>query len=573
MRKTALAVTLLGMTGQVAAQPVAVSYPDFARTSIYVPVRDGTRLAVNIYRPADARGVANDKLPVIFAFTPYRARFRDEKGQVVDFAMNDRLALRSLIRAGYVVATADIRGKGASFGHRRGFQDRTEARDGYDLVEWLAHQPYSTGKVGMMGCSYLGGTVFQTATTAPPSLKAAFIGASELDKYALVRNGGIPTQFNTRPDEPPAVDLASVPVDADGDGALLKAAVAEHATNTPMAPLWYGMPHRDSVSPLTGNRFWEEVAVYQHLPAIRAAKIPTYFWGNWQDEPTAQVLEGAAATGGKFLAGPGSHCVPPPDYDFTGEVRRFFDHHLKGIDNGIEREPRATWWLEKGDGSGSFQRTAALPGTTSKPQRWFLGGGKSGTARSVNDGVLATTPGATGKDAFTVDYKLPPADYFAFWAGPMDDHGLSYTSAPLAKPVTLVGFPIAHLAVSADKPDADVFVYLDEIHPDGKDEVLSFGRIKLSHRKVSPAPYPTLGVPWHSGRAADVAPLPVGQVAALALGLTPVSREIPAGARLRLTITGADPRQRNLKDIAQVPPPVLTVGRGAASSIDLPVAE
>ena len=187
--------------------------------------------------------------------------------------------------------------------------------------------------------------------------------------------------------------------------------------------------------------------------------------------------------------------------------------------------------------------------------------------------MLATAPGKAGRDTFTVDYTLPPADYFAFWAGPMDDHGLSYTSAPLAKPVTLVGFPIAHLAVSADKPDADVFVYLDEIHPDGKDEVLSFGRIKLSHRKVSPAPYPTLGVPWHSGRTADVSPLPVGQVAALALGLTPVSREIPAGARLRLTITGADPRQRNLKDIAQVPPPVLTVGRGAASSIDLPVAE
>ncbi len=572
----ALAVALLGMTGQAVAQSAAQSaapdsYPDFARTSVYVPVHDGTRLAVNIYRPADARGVATQKLPVIFAFTPYRARFRDEKGQVIELSLNDRLALRSLIRAGYVVATADIRGKGASFGHRRGFQDRTEARDGYDLVEWLAHQAYATGKVGMMGCSYLGGTVFQTATTAPPSLKAAFIGASELDKYAFVRNGGIPTQFNTRPDEPPAVDLASIPVDDDGDGALLKAAVAEHANNTPMAPLWYGMPHRDSVSPLTGNAFWEEVAVYKYLPAIRAAKIPTYFWGNWQDEPTAQVLEGAAATGGKFLAGPGSHCVPPPGYDFTGEVRRYFDHYLKGIDNGIEREPRATWWLERGDGTGSFQHTAALPGTTSKPQRWFLAGGRSGTARSVNDGILGTTAGAPGQDRFAVDYKLPPADYFAFWAGPMDDHGLSYTSAPLAKPMTLVGFPVAHLSVSADKPDADIFIYLDEIHPGGKDEVLSFGRIKLSHRKISPAPYPTFGVPWHSGRKADAAPLPVGQTATLAIGLTPVSRELPAGARLRVTITGADPRQRNLKDIAQVPPPVLTVTRGAGSSIDLPL--
>lgn len=572
MFRSAAALALLALAGQAMAGPVPATYPDFARSSIYVPVRDGTRLAVNIYRPASGSQIATDKLPVIFAFTPYRARFRDEKGQVVELALNDRLALRSLIRAGYVVATADIRGKGASFGHRRGFQDRTEARDGYDLVEWLAHQPFATGKVGMIGCSYLGGTVFQTTTTTPPSLKAAFIGASELDKYSFVRNGGIPTQFNTRPDEPPSVDLASIPVDADPDSAMLKAAVAEHVANTPMAPLWYGMPYRDSVSPLTGNRFWEEVAVYPRLPAIRAARIPTYFWGNWQDEPTAQVLEGAANTGGKFLAGPGSHCVPPPGFDFAGEITRWFDHYLKGANNGIEREPRATWWLEHGDGTGEFRKTATLPGTGSKSQRWFLDGGRSGTAKSVNDGTLAAMPAGAGDDRFTVDYNLPAADYFAFWAGPMDAHGLSYTSAPLAKPLTLVGFPLAHLPISADRPDTDVFVYLDEIHPDGKDEVLSFGRLKLSHRKTSPASFDTLGAPWHSGLKADVSPLPVGQVASLAIGLTPVSRELPKGARIRVTIAGADPRQRNLQDIRVSPPPVLTLHRGAGAGIDLPVS-
>ena len=116
-----------------------------------------------------------------------------------------------------------------------------------------------------------------------------------------------------------------------------------------------------------------------------------------------------------------------------------------------------------------------MPGTTSKPQRWFLDGGHSGTAKSANDGILARAAGPDGGDRFTVDYNLPPPDYFAFWAGPMDAHGLSYTTAPLTAPLTLVGSPVAHLAVSADRPDADVFVYVDEIHPDGKDEVLSFG--------------------------------------------------------------------------------------------------
>src|SRR5688500_13205944 len=103
----------------VPAQPA--SPPPHIRESIYVPVRDGTRLAVNIYRPAEGDKAVAGKSPVIFVFTPYRARYRETNGKVVEAALNDQLALSSLLRAGYVVAVADIRGKGASFGHRRGF--------------------------------------------------------------------------------------------------------------------------------------------------------------------------------------------------------------------------------------------------------------------------------------------------------------------------------------------------------------------------------------------------------------------------------------------------------------------
>jgi hypothetical protein len=84
-----------------------------------------------------------------------------------------------------------------------------------------------------------------------------------------------------------------------------------------------------------------------------------------------------------------------------------------------------------------------------------------------------------------------------------------------------------------------------------------------------------MGLPFHSGNRADVGPLPVGQAADLAIDLTPVSRIVPAGARLRVTITGADPRQRNLKDIEQKPAPVITVqwGGSAAAWVELPVAD
>ncbi|EGF90044.1 glutaryl 7-ACA acylase [Asticcacaulis biprosthecium C19] len=580
-RKTFLTL-LAGLAGlcvlvftAFAAKADTASAADYVRQSLYVPVRDGTRLAVNIYRPAVDGQAMTAKHPVVFVFTPYRARFRNDKGEVVETALNDQLALQSLVRAGYVVAVADIRGKGASFGHRRGFQDRTEAYDGYDLVEWLARQTYTTGAVGMIGCSYYGGTTFHTASTAPPSLKAVFIGASDLDKYNFVRAGGITAQFNTRPDEPLSVDLASLPVDADPDGNLLRQAVAQHAQNTPMGPLWYGMPNRDSMSAYTGNAYWEEVGVYNYLDAIRKAGIATYFWSNWQDEPTAQTLLGAKNLGGKFLGGPGSHCVPPPGFDFTGEITRYFDHYLKGIDNGIEREPRATYWVEGLDGRGGYVRSDQLPGVRSQTLSWFLTGDRSGTAQSANDGGMAAKAAAAGKDTFTVDYDLPPPEYFAFWPQPMDKHGLSYTSPAMESPLTLIGSPVAHLAVTASHPEADIFVYLDQVAADGSAEVVAFGRLKISHRKLSPPPYDNFGLPWHSGRSADILPLAEGEVVQMSIALTPVSRVVPAGARLRLTVTGADPRQRNLKDIKLEPAPRITVllGGAEASRLDLPHAQ
>ncbi|WP_241233677.1 CocE/NonD family hydrolase [Altericroceibacterium xinjiangense] len=558
---------LIALAALLSLAPIARAqdFPAVERQSLYVPVRDGTRLAVNIYRPADENGAVQKQLPVIFVFTPYRARFVNAEGEIEEAALSDRLALRSLIKAGYVVAVADIRGKGASFGSRRGFQDRTEAQDGYDLVEWLADQPFSSGAVGMVGCSYLGGTTMHTASTAPPSLRAIFTGATDWDKYEFVRRGGITAQFNTRPDEPLSDDLASVPVDADEDGALLREAVAQHAVNTPMAGLWYSMPYRDSVSPLTGNAFWEEVAIWRYADAIRKAGIATYLWSNWKDEPTGQVIVAAENLGSRLLIGPGSHCVPPPGFDFTGEIRRFFDFHLKGIANGLEEQPRVTYWSDEGE--GGYVRTDSLPGADARTVAYYL------SADEGEDLALAARPGPNASDAFTVDYDVSSNEYFAFWPGPLDEHGVVYTSAPLDHPIDLLGYPVAHLEIAADRDDADVFVYLEQVAPGGKVDVLSFGRLKISHRSTSEAPWDNLGLPWHSGNKADVAPLAVGETARLSIAMMPLSHRFEPGSRLRFVVTGADPRQRNLADVRQDPAPRLTIVRGwdAGSRIDLPV--
>lgn len=524
------------------------------RQSFYVSVRDGTRLAMNIYRPAVDGRVVTTRLPVVFSFTPYRARFRGPGGVIVDRSQLFGMGLQDLTERGYVVAEADIRGKGASFGARRGFQDRTEAEDGRDLVQWLAAQPWATDRVGMLGCSYLGGTTTQVASTAPPALKAIFTGATELDKFAFVRRGGITAQFNTRPDEPLSDDLASLPMDEDPQGILLRAAVAQHAGNTSMAGLWYGMPYRDSVSPLTGNRFWEEVSLVPYLPAIRKAGIATFFWGNWQDEPTEHVMQWAANLNSPLLIGPGSHCIAPKDIDFAGEVRRYLDHHLKGIDTGFYREPRVRFWVDGAPAGRQWVRRDTLPGAGITPTRFFLAAG----------GTLAPRAPAAGRDVFTVDYDVGPVDAFAFWVASQSARGLSYATAPLGRDQVLEGAAVVDLRLAADRQDARVFAYLEDLEPDGKTEVVAFGRLLASQRALGKPSYDTLGMPWQSGLRADAQPLVPGKVVQMRFALTPTARVIKAGHRLRLVVTGADPRQRNLAELREDPAPRLTLERGRA---------
>lgn len=565
------ALLCLGFVVPGLAQDLPAS---FERQSLYVPVRDGTRLAMNVYRPVRDGAVIDAPLPVVFVFTPYRARYRNANGEIVELSQGS-MGINRMLAAGYVIAQADVRGKGASFGARRGFQDRIEAQDGYDLVQWLADQPWSNGIVGMVGCSYVGGTTVHVASTQPPALKAIFTGATDLDKFDFVRRGGITAQFNTRPDEPLSDDLMSVPVDADTDGRLLRDAVAEHAGNTPMAPLWYGMPFRDSYSPLTDSRYWEEVGPYTYLDAIRESGIATYFWSNLQDEPTSQVILLAENLDGRLLVGPGSHCQPPPDFDLGGEVLRFMDYHLKGIDNGFGDQPRTTLWVENAPEGQHWKRGDFLPGEQSRHVPWYFSDNNTMADDPANNGGLQVAPAGRAQQAFTVNYDVGNGEYFSFWAAPQDANGLTYTTAALAAPLHLEGYPVAHVNLAADREDVNVFVYLEEVAPDGTVTMLSMGRLAASYRALSEPPYAMLGLPYHSGLEADNAPLVPGQPVTLDIALMPVSRIIPAGHRLRFNLAGADARQRNLNDIRQDPAPVITLVLGGAtgSRMDLPVLE
>jgi putative CocE/NonD family hydrolase len=147
-------------------------YDGWQRSSQYVTVRDGTRIAIDYFRPTLANELHSEKLPVLLTMTRYqRAGFID--GQLL--AGMDQLphVVRAL-KHGYVVAVADVRGSGASFGQKLGFFPPEEALDSYDVIEWLAKQSWSSGKVGMFAQSYLGTTQMFAASASPPQSQGNF---------------------------------------------------------------------------------------------------------------------------------------------------------------------------------------------------------------------------------------------------------------------------------------------------------------------------------------------------------------------------------------------------------------
>jgi putative CocE/NonD family hydrolase len=157
------------------------------------------------------------------------------------------------------------------------------------------------------------------------------------------------------------------------------------------------------------------------------------------------------------------------------------------------------------------------------------------------------------------------------WPCGIDKHGLSYATAPLAQDAHIAGHPVADLWISASTPDADLFVYLEDVAPEGSITIVTHGRLRASHRGEQRAPFRNfMGLPYHSGERAAARPLVPGEPVRMRLDLLPTSTIVKAGHRLRVTIAGADPRQRS-RNVQFDPPPQIRVLRDAAHASQLSV--
>jgi hypothetical protein len=163
------------------------AYPGYVRSSMYVPGAGGTRLAVDLYRPAGAGVATADRLPVLLMHT---TGVRRDPDPVRHEARLAQYGIPALVRSGYVVAWMEPRGVGASFGAGNGFITPRMDEDVGAVVGWLARQPWSSGKVGMIGSSNGGLIQMMAAATSPPQPAAIAPGVANPDfYYQLYPNG------------------------------------------------------------------------------------------------------------------------------------------------------------------------------------------------------------------------------------------------------------------------------------------------------------------------------------------------------------------------------------------------
>jgi putative CocE/NonD family hydrolase len=540
-------------------QPTPV-YTEQVTSTFYLPLRDGTRLAVLVARPASDGKPVDGRFPVIWH---HSLSATQQEGDGVGSRKGGFNAMPTLTAHGYVVVQVARRGNGQSFGTMRGYHDRNEAHDAYELIEWLARQPWSTGAVGQYGCSNTGDAAVQAMTVNAPHLKAVFAGCFSWNKYDWMRRGGIFAQWGTGPTRTVEQDMAVPPVAGDEDKALLRKAAEEHQRGVPLFDLWKSLPFRDSFAPSVQSAFWGEGSASSYKPQILQGGVPLYVVGGWRDELRDQgFIARMNVPGARLLIGDWLHCEND-GFALVEEAHRFFDRYLKGIDTGIDREPPIHYFVI-GANEWRSARDWPLPQATQVPFALTPAGLLQGATR-----------GAALRRAFDADYTVTCAQSTT-GARVQPCHvpgkGLSLAGKSLESPVEVTGHGLADLWIAADTPDANLFLLVEDLAPDGSVRVVTEGRLKASLRKLGEAPWALPpGVPWHRAFAEDAEPLAPGVPVRLQFDLLPTSYVFAKGHRIQFTLTGSDHRERARDPQAQ--PRQITLVSDAAhpSVVRLPI--
>ncbi len=475
----------------------AAEYEVIEETNRSAAMRDGVELMIDIIRPKAA-----GRFPAVLLQTPY-----NKSGQLA--------RARKFASRGYVVVNVDSRGRFESGGEWDPFSAKHKT-DGYDLVEWTARQTWCTGKVGAYGLSYMGWTQWWTASQSPPSLKAIVPEVAPPDHfYNCPYQNGIfvcwmmdwAGSMSARlPHRSGPGAYGGFAVDREAAYRKLPYIDLDKTRNYKPNAWWRKWIEQNTAE----GEYWRSIA-YQTPEGYARVKVPSLAISGWFDANfpgtpmnylAMKKFGGTpAARRPRIVIGPWEHIInrhqkaagidfgPQAIIDWDGYVLRWFDHHLKGVDNGVLEDPPVHVFVM---GRNQWRAAEDWPLPKTEFTKFYLhSGGKANS--SAGDGMLDTRPPANEQpDAYVYDPQNPtPSADFAngHIDGPRDvakssarSDVLVYQTAPLDEDVEIIGPITARLFAATSAKDTDWMMRLVDVHPNGRASFLGEGVMRARHR-------------------------------------------------------------------------------------------
>jgi uncharacterized protein len=499
-------------------------------------MRDGVKLRATIFRP-DAAGA----FPAVLLRTPYG---RPQTG------------FERYVRAGYAVVTQDSRGRYASEGEWVPFTEEHtgDAEDGYDSVEWLAAQPWCNGRVGTLGASYNAWMQWMLAKLRPPHLVAMCAYTIPLELTQVDWPGGfrpgrrikwwlttmapdLRRRAGMPPPHTPEQARKAWDEGIEGEGHWIGFLPWKRFTDH--LPPGLARYARDWLAD-PGRRAWKFDQVHAQV------EVPNLDISGWYDHCNGSIQHLAlmqangrsaqAREGTRLIIGPWNHpglgqrqtgdidFGPQAEVDLSDQIIRFFDHWLKGLDNGAESIDAVRYFCM---GTNQWRSASTWP-PPSRPLELYFDTGADRPA-------LSPTPAAkSGDETYQYDPHNPVPTLWgkAWFTGPADRRQVEhrqdiviYRSHILEQDIEVAGEPYVVLYASSSAPDTDFFARLVDEHSDGEQALeICYGMVRARHRH---------------GLERDELLKPF-EVTEFRLQLGPTACRFAAGHRIRLEITSSD---------------------------------
>ncbi|MCU1692236.1 MAG: hydrolase, CocE/NonD family [Frankiales bacterium] len=520
-----VAATALGTTtARAAAEPVTL-------TDVGILASDGVELVGDVHLPQ-----AKGRYPAVVDMEPY-----------------GRSSDTSYLDEGYAHVNIDVRGSGKSGGALCLLCDR-EQQDAYDVVEWVAKQPWSNGKVVLKGYSYSAITALLGAAKQPPHLSAVIAGHPPTDPYrdVLWHHGlfmqGFVGQWFAGQTATQGVGLGVQPQYLDRKDQLFAVETRLTMLDGPLYDERSVLTKADKIKvPVYMTSGWNDMYSRGDLQLLDKLTVPKRLV---MDASTHHGTGQAGHVGAPYSDAPlgldPSLNTPFP----AGEVERWMDRFVKGEKNGAEKLP-ALRYVDLGD--RSWHDAPSWRSVQKRLTTYQLSGKKSGTAvGSPNDGSLvAGTP--TGRDSYQDSYVYDPANgssvpmdkegpdgfapYLALDPSVDHPHGLTYTSAPLKAPLKLAGPSELEVSVVTEANDMAYVARLVDVAPDGTAKLVTQAWLRASMREVDPK-RSRPGAPYLPDRRQ--LPVVPGETMKLRMDLWDTAWTVPAGHRLRVLLGSSD---------------------------------